>query len=114
MTRMRPLAALAGLLALALLPGAALGQKIAKLELEGTLRDRPGPLDWFAGGKPTLRSVIETLDEAAGEGDISAIVLRLKDAELSRTQIEELGTQLDLLKKAGKKVYLFAENYGAD
>src|SRR4051812_18079339 len=111
MTRMRPLAVLAGLLALALLPAAALGQKIAKLELEGKLRDHPGPFDWFAGGKPTLPSVISTLDEAAGDGEIAAVVLRLKDAELSRTQIEELGAELDLMKQAGKKVYLFAENY---
>lgn len=97
---------------LAMVPAGALAQKIARLELEGALREQPGPMDWLAGGRPTLRSVIDALDETSGKDDIVAVVVRLKDAELNRTQVEELGSMLDMLKKADKKVYVFAENYG--
>src|SRR5690349_12263161 len=99
----RVIQAMVGVLVLGLLPAMALAQKVGKVEIEGKLREQPGPLDWLAGGEPTLRSVIDTLDDAAGNGDLTAIVVRLKDAELNRTQIEELGSIMDDVRKAGKK-----------
>lgn len=112
MRSIRVIRAMVGVLGLFLLPALALGQKIGRLELEGKLHEQPGPLDWLVGGQPTLRSVIDTLSDAATDSDISAIVIRLKDAELNRTQVEELGTAMDDLREGGKKIYLFAENYG--
>ena len=109
---MRWMRALVALPVLALAPAPALAQKIARLELEGELREHAGPLDWLAGGQPTLRSVIEALEGAGSQGDVSAVVIRLKDSELNRTQIEEVGAAIDGLRKANKKVYVFAENYG--
>ncbi|MEX2219087.1 MAG: S49 family peptidase [Phycisphaerales bacterium] len=104
--------ALVAVAALAAAPAAALSQSIGRLDLEGPILDRPGPLDWLAGGRPTLRSVMSTLAEAGADAEISAVVVRLKDAELNRTQIEELGSALEALAKAGKRTYVFAENYG--
>jgi len=86
---------------------------VALVEISGALREKAGPLDWLTGGEPTLRGLIEIIDAAAANTAYKAMFIRVKDAELSATQIEELGSALKRARGAGKRVYLFGESLGA-
>ncbi len=90
------------------------GARVVTLDLEGALRERPGPLDWLMEGdsEPTFRAVIEALHNASTSDKIDAILIRLKDPELKVSQIEELGSALSRVRAAGKKILVFAEAYG--
>jgi protease IV len=91
----------------------ALAQKVGMLEIKGSPLTRPAELAWLMGsGEPTLRELVEAI-RAAGEDDaLSPIVIRLKDASLSRTQVEELGAAIKEVRKGGKQVHVFSEGYG--
>src|SRR5262249_9135007 len=39
------------------------------------------------------------------------VVIRLKDSELTPTQVQEIGAAMQTVRKAGKKVHVFAEGY---
>lgn len=87
--------------------------KVGLVELEGSPAEQPSPLAWLFGDEhPTLRGLVEGLRAAAKKDDLKAVVVRLKDAELNRTQIEEIGAAMKGLRKAGKKVHVMAEAYG--
>lgn len=108
--------------ALALLAGAALTAgvraaepaRIGFVELEGSPAEQPSPLSWMMASDehPTLRKLVDSLRAAAKNDQLQAIVIRLKDAELNRTQIEEIGAAMSSLREAGKKVHVLAEAYG--
>jgi len=83
---------------------------VALIELSGSPRPRPGPLDWLMPGEPTLRSLVGTIDKAGADSDYRALFIRLKDAELKTTQVEELGAAIGRARKAGKRVYVFGES----
>lgn len=99
-----------------LVAGPALGDEKAKVgmvELEGTPAEQPSPLAWLFGDEhPTLRRIVDGLHAAAERDDLKGVVIRLKDAELNRTQIEEIGSAMQRLRSAGKKVHVLAEAYG--
>ncbi|MBS0196594.1 MAG: S49 family peptidase [Planctomycetes bacterium] len=89
--------------------------KVAWLEISGAPSERPHELAWLVGSAdhPTLREVIEGIDEIAHDGDCRGVVIRLKDAELSASQVEEIGAAIKRVREAGKKVHVFAEGYAA-
>lgn len=89
----------------------ALGQsKIDLLELKGEPQEKPGELAWLLGsGEPTLRELTAAIRDSAD--DEGPLVIRLKDAHLNRTQVEELGAAIAWIRTKGKKVHLFAESY---
>lgn len=88
--------------------------RVGLIEIDGAVTDRPGPLDWLMGSEdPTLRQIIRGIDAASRNDAISGIVIRLKDAELSAAQVEELGEALARFRAAGKTVRLFADAYGS-
>lgn len=88
--------------------------KVAMIELKGSPSEAPGPLDWLMGGgeTPTLSKLVDTLEELAEDDSVKAVLIRLKDAELSATQVQEVGIALEHVKAAGKKVHIFGESYG--
>ncbi len=85
------------------------------LELEGPLLEKPSPFGWIMSDdhEPTLRTIVTAMHEAAKDDDVSAIVIRLKDAELETAQVEELGAAIKAFRASGKKVCVFGESYGA-
>ncbi|VAX40663.1 hypothetical protein MNBD_PLANCTO03-2124, partial [hydrothermal vent metagenome] len=87
---------------------------IAMIEIEGTLAEQPSPLAWLEASDSfsTLAGLVEALDEIAAGDDYDAVVIRLKDAALSTSQIQEIGHAIDAVQAGGKKVHVFAENYG--
>jgi protease-4 len=57
---------------------------------------------------------VGAIQDTADDREISSLVLRLKDAELNRTQIEEIGAAMQKVRAGGKKVRLFCESYGPE
>jgi protease-4 len=87
---------------------------IGILEIKGAPKERPAELSWLLGSsEPTLRQLVGTIHDASVNDDLKAIVIRLKDAELNRTQVEELGQAITKARSSGKKVAVFSENMGA-
>ncbi|MFZ4574207.1 MAG: S49 family peptidase [Phycisphaerales bacterium] len=83
---------------------------VAMVEIKGTPADSPGPLDWlFPPEDATLHQLVTGLHEIADTKSHDAVVVRLKDAELGTTQIEELGVAITRLRSSGVKVYVFGE-----
>ncbi|MFG0327820.1 MAG: signal peptide peptidase SppA [Phycisphaerales bacterium JB037] len=86
---------------------------LASIEIEGSPLEQPGPLAWLGGSEArTLGEYTAALRKAAASPRIDGVVIRLKDAALSTTQIEELGGAIAELREAGKKVHVYAEVYG--
>lgn len=90
------------------------GATVGLIEIDSDLHERESPLASIFGsdGHPTLRKMIQTIDDAATNAELDAIVLRLRDATLTATQVEELGSALDRCRAAGKKIHMFADRYG--
>jgi protease IV len=85
---------------------------VAMLEITGTPAEKPGPLAWLAGDEhPTLRTLVTALGAAARRDDLRGVVIRLRDAQLKTSHVEELGGAIRALRDAGKKVHVFAEAY---
>ncbi|MCC6425495.1 MAG: signal peptide peptidase SppA [Phycisphaerales bacterium] len=84
------------------------------LDLEGSILEKPSPFGWLLGneGEPTLRTIVSALHDAAEEDDLKVIVIRVKDAQLQTTQVEELGEAMIAARESGKKIAVFSEAYG--
>jgi protease IV len=86
--------------------------RIGMLEIEGKVPARPSEFAWLAGdAKPTLLEVLAVVEGSAARDDIDTLVIRLKDAALTRTQIEEIGEAMSRARDGGRTVHLFAEHY---
>lgn len=106
---------LSGAAALTLTAGWAAAQtEVAMLEIAGVLAEQPSPLAWLEASDSftTLADVVSALEDVAGEGSYHGVVIRLRDAELTGSQIQEIGHAIRGVQAAGKKVHLYAENYG--
>lgn len=85
---------------------------IGLIEIERTPRERPSAAaELFEHAEQTLRSLIDAVDRAGKDPDLHGLVLRLRGAALTPTQIEELGAALDRFRASGRKVHLFSEMY---
>lgn len=86
--------------------------RIGMLEIKGAIPGRPSEFAWLSSKpQPTLRDLTQLLADAADRADIDTLVVRLKDAQLNRAQIEELGEAMQRARRAGRKIHLFAEQY---
>jgi len=86
---------------------------VGLIEIEGTPAERRSPFAWLeAEAPPTLQQLVEALEGAAERSDLDAVVIRLKEASLGQTQVEELGAALDRVREAGKHVSLYAYSHG--
>jgi protease-4 len=88
---------------------------IGLLELDGKITDRaknPSPLMGGSKGHMHMPELIKALDKAAKDPEIKGLVVRVVDAELTRSNIDELGKAMQAFRAKGKKIHVFAENYG--
>lgn len=87
---------------------------VGLIEIRGKLEERPSSMESLFGsdGHSTLRQMVAIIDDAAGDANLDALVIRLRDPELTTTQVEELGQAMKRCRDAGKKIHLFSDNYG--
>lgn len=88
--------------------------KVTMITLDDAPRERPGKLDWLTGSasRPTLRQIVEAIDDVADDDAAAGLLIRVRDADLAATQIEEIGSAITRVRQAGKRVHVFAENFG--
>lgn len=87
---------------------------VTMITLDDAPRERPGRLDWLMGSSkhPTLRQIVDAVDDVAYDDKAEGLLIRVRDADLSLTQIEEIGAAMKRVRAAGKRVHVFAENFG--
>jgi protease-4 len=89
------------------------GYRVGTLEIKDSINERPGPLDWLAGAEapPTMWQLIGLIDDAP-DRSLQGLLIQLKDLTLTRSQADELGAAMELIRGQGVRVSVFAENYG--
>lgn len=107
----KPLA-LAAASALALPAAAQTSATVAVIEIVGTPAEQSTGIAWMDGDGETVRGLVETFDTLAYDNEFDGVLVKLKDAFLGTTHVEEIGAALNRLREAGKPVHLFSENYG--
>lgn len=85
---------------------------VAVVELEGTLAERAKFMSPFGKGETTLRDATTAIAGLAARKDVQGVLIRLRDAKLGVTQVEELGHAIAAVRASGKKVHLYS--YGFD
>lgn len=87
---------------------------VTMITLDESPREKPGKLDWLMGSlkHPTLRQMVDAIDDVAEDDEAAGLLIRVRDAKLSLTQIEEIGAAMKRVRAAGKHVQVFAENFG--
>lgn len=90
--------------------------QVAVIKLSGRLLERPADfsLSMFTGGgtkSPALSDLITTLNKAAGDPNLSAVLIDLNSTEMSLSQAQELGGLIKKIRSADKKVFVFAADF---
>jgi len=91
---------------------AARAADLAFLEIEGAPLEHTGGTTWIGGGADTLLGLVTTIDTLAFDDEFQGLVIRLKDAELGVTHVEELGRAIQRFRDEGKQVHIYSEGYG--
>jgi protease-4 len=86
--------------------------RVAMLEIEGDPPAASSAVSMFAEAAPTVLEYADALRDAASDDGVSGIIVRLKDAALSTTDIAEIGQAMDDFRASGKDLFMFAEAYG--
>jgi len=85
---------------------------VGVITISGAPAERPGPFDWLSGEHTlTIRTLVQGIEKAAADDGLRALVLKLDDAALSATQVEEVLGAIEAAQDAGKTVYVVADNY---
>jgi protease-4 len=85
---------------------------VGLLDIKGAVAERPGPFDWLrASPEPSLRALTTAIHTASERGEMRALVLRLQDAALTLTQVEELGAAVRQARDSGKQVFVVSEGF---
>lgn len=85
---------------------------VGLIELSGKLQSGPGPLDWmFPSDSVQLPRLTSAIRNASDESGVDGLVIRLKDAQLSTSDVEELGAAIKQCRESGVKVHVFGESF---
>ncbi|MBX3380570.1 MAG: S49 family peptidase [Phycisphaeraceae bacterium] len=86
--------------------------RIGNLEIKGAPPARQSAMSLFGGKRGlTLRELVDAIDSAATKDDVACVLIRLKDAQLSMSQTEEIGAAIKRVRDKGKRVSVFSESY---
>ncbi len=91
---------------------AAAPYRVGMLEIEGAPPTRSAGMALFGPATHTVGDYINALHDAGNNDEINAVIVRLKDAMLSTTDVAEIGQAMDAFRESGKDLYMFAEGYG--
>ena len=82
-----------------------------RITLSGDYSERPRG-GFFGGKSKSFTRLIKTLDEAAQDNEVKALVIRYKFPSLNFAQAEELRNVLEKFKENDKPILLYADNLG--
>ena len=102
-------------LALGIATLATAAPKVGYLKIEDEYPERPTMPSFLGLGdsSATFRQLVDSIYAVADRPfKLDGLVVRLTNAKLPTTQIEELGTALDRVRATGTKVHIFTEIYG--
>ncbi len=85
--------------------------RVAMLQIEGDPPAMASEMSLLADVSPTVLDYADALRDAADDETISGVIVRLKDASLTTTDIAELGQAMDDFRAGGKDLYVFAEGF---
>ncbi len=85
---------------------------VVEFTLKGSYPEGPQPAGLFAEIQPSLGKFVDRMDAAAKDKAVDAVILRVAEAELERSTVDELRAAVGRVRKAGKPVY--AELIDAD
>jgi len=88
--------------------------RIGNIEIKGAPAARQSAMSIFGSKRGlTLRELVDAIDSAATKDDVGAVLIRLKDAQISMSQTEEIGAAIKRVRAKGKRVSVFSESYNA-
>lgn len=86
--------------------------RVGWIELEGSYAERPSGMGWLTGQREaTLLDVVRMFEDVAEREDLDAALVRLDQAALTTTQVEEIGAAMSRVREAGKRLFVFTEIY---
>lgn len=95
-------------------PAAPARARLAQLRIKGALAERePGLAFLFGGDRATLRAVVEAIEGVAKDDAVRGLVIRLDNATLTPTQVEEMGVAIRAVRDAGKRVHVVSDTMDA-
>jgi protease IV len=85
--------------------------KVAYIDMSAPLVEKPADFNFFSEDQTlTLRSVLDRLEQARKDADIKAVLITIGD-EPNLAQALELRNELLSIRKAGKRVFVYADAY---
>jgi len=90
--------------------------KVAYFNLAQPLAEKPEDFSWFGGDQQaiTLRALIDRMEKARADKDIRAVLITMSDAGLNLSQAMELRDELNLMRRDGKRTFVYADSYDTD
>ncbi|MEM6561893.1 MAG: signal peptide peptidase SppA, partial [Planctomycetota bacterium] len=86
--------------------------QVAYFDFVGPIAEMPSGPSLFGGGVPTMRDLTDRLRAARYDDEIGAVLMTFKaGAGFGFSQAEEIVAQIDELKAAGKRVFVYADSY---
>jgi len=86
--------------------------KVAFFDISDPITEKPSEFSLFGGerGLP-LRNLLDRLRKAQQDKDIQAVLITLGDTTINLAQAGEIRDQLNELRHANKKVFVYADSY---
>jgi protease-4 len=86
--------------------------KVAFFDLTGPLLEKPADFSFFGSDAGlTLRSLIDRLELARHDTSVRGVLITLGDGGLNLSQALELRTELNSLRRDGKRTFVYADSY---
>lgn len=86
-------------------------KKVVVLKLKGSYDEMRPEGSFFPRKATSFFDLILTLDSLSADRNVQGLFIVLRNPSFSINQIEELRSVLEKIKKTGKKIYFYSENY---
>jgi protease-4 len=85
--------------------------KVAHINLDKALAEKPAAFSLFGDDTLTLQSVISRLQAVRDDKDVRAVLITMGDTSFNLAQAQEIRDQLIQIRKAGKRAFIYADAY---
>lgn len=85
--------------------------KVGYIDLDQPVAEKPAEFVLFADTRVTLKSLLDRLTEAKQDKDLRAVLVNLGATGFNLSQAQELRDAFVDLRKANKRVFIFADSY---